>query len=248
MRPIPLLAALALWAGPAFADLENMTDAERAAFREEVRAYLLDNPEVLMEAIGALEERQTAEQSATDAELVAANADALFNDEGAWVGGNPEGDVTVVEFMDYRCGYCRQAYPEVKELVESDGDIRFVLKEFPILGEPSVLASRYALATRLALGDEAYQALHDGLYTLRADVTAESLDALAEDLGLDPAAIRARLDDPSVEATIAGNYALAQRLGISGTPTFVIGDRLVRGYVPLDALREAVTEARADAE
>lgn len=248
MRPLPFLAALAVSAGPALADLTAMTDAERAAFRDEVRAYLLEDPEVLMEAIGALEARQAAAQSETDAALVRENAEALFGDDGSWVGGNPDGDVTVVEFLDYRCGFCRQAHPEVEELVRTDGNVRLVLKEFPILGEASVVAARYALATRSAFGDEAYKRLHDGLYALRAEVTPEALDQLALSLDLDPDAIRAGLADPAIEATIAGTYGLAQRLGISGTPTFVIADRLVRGYVPLDALRDAVTEARAEAD
>jgi protein-disulfide isomerase len=166
LAPFALAGALA--AGPATADLIDMDAAERDAFRAEVRAYLLENPEVLMEAIGVLEQRQAAAEGERDAMSVAANADALFNSAFDWVGGNPEGDVVLVEFMDYRCGFCRRAHPEVEDLVALDGNIRYVVKEFPILGEQSVLASQFAIATRIAHGDDAYGAMNDALMVLRA--------------------------------------------------------------------------------
>jgi protein-disulfide isomerase len=177
---------------------------------------------------------------------VAANSDALFNSAFDWVGGNPDGDVVLVEFMDYRCGYCRRAHPEVADLVELDGDIRYVVKEFPILGEQSVLASRFAIATRIAHGDEAYGEINDALMTMRGDMTEASLAARAQEIGLDPEPILAAMDDPLVDQTISYNHELAQRLSISGTPTFVFGDQLVRGYVPLDAMLEIVETVRED--
>lgn len=241
----PLALALAFAATPALAfDIDAMSEDERQAFRAEIRAYLLDNPEVLMEAIGVLESREAQAQAATDAELVAQNAEALFEDEASWVGGNPEGDVTVVEFLDYRCGYCRRAFPEVAELVESDGNIRFVVKEFPILGEASVLASRFAIATQRVAGDDAYEAVHDALMTSRGDVTEASLEALAEDQGLDWARISEEMTSPEVAARIDETRRLGAGLGIQGTPSFVIGDQLVRGYVPLDRMRALVEDER----
>lgn len=242
----PLALAGALAAGPAAADLTDMSDAEREAFRAEVRSYLLENPEVLMEAIGVLEQRQAAADAERDTMAVAANSDALFNSAFDWVGGNPDGDVVLVEFMDYRCGYCRRAHPEVADLVELDGDIRYVVKEFPILGEQSVLASRFAIATRIAHGDEAYGEINDALMTMRGDMTEASLATQAQEIGLDPEPILAAMDDPLVDQTISYNHELAQRLSISGTPTFVFGDQLVRGYVPLDAMLEIVETVRED--
>ena len=243
---LALTCALALPA--AATDLDNLTDSERDAFRAEVRSYLLDNPEVLMEAIAVLEQRQAEAEVERDAMAVAANADALFSSAYDVVLGNPEGDVTVVEFMDYRCSYCRRAHPEVMELLEFDGNIRLIVKEFPILGEQSVLASRFAIATRVALGDEAYFAVHDGLMRLRGDVTEASLIALAEELGLDSAAIMAAVADPLVQQTIDYNYALGQRMQITGTPSFVFGDQMVRGYVPLDGMLEIVALLRETAQ
>jgi protein-disulfide isomerase len=239
-------AAFALAAVPAAAlDLTAMNEGERAAFRAEVRAYLIENPEVLMEAIAALEARQQQDQAAADLALLRDHAAEIFEDPGSWAGGNLQGDITVVEFVDYRCGYCRRAFEEVETLVGTDGNIRFVLKEFPILGEESVLASRFAIAVRQVAGDDAYKAVHDALMTLRGSVDAATLDRLAADQGLDAGAIRARMDDPAVTAVIAANHALAETLQINGTPTFVIRDTMVRGYVPLDGMRQIVAGQRA---
>ncbi|WP_068116689.1 DsbA family protein [Tropicimonas marinistellae] len=246
MKPLPLAAALAGFAVlPAAAlDLSELTDGERDAFRAEVRAYLLENPEVLMEAIAVLEDRQKQEQASNDVALVQANAADLFESDGDWIGGNPDGDVTIVEFVDYRCGYCRKAYPEVSQLVADDGNIKLILKEFPILGEQSTASSRVALATRKALGDDAYEAVHDALINFRGEVNDLSIRALASDLDLDADAILAAMDDPAVDAVIAENHALAQRLQISGTPTFVVGDTLLRGYLPYDGMKNVVQDVR----
>ena len=225
-------------------DITDMSDAEREAFRSEVRAYLMENPEVILEAVDALEQRQMAQQAEADNDLVANNAEAIFEDGYSWVGGNPDGDITVVEFMDYRCGYCRRAKEEVEELIESDGNIRFVLKEFPILGEASTLASRFAIATRRVAGDEAYKSVHDALMTLSGDPTEPVLTRMANTLGLDADAIMTEMNSPDIDEEIAEVRALAQTLQINGTPTFVMGDELVRGYVTLDQMRQIVADER----
>ncbi|NDR56446.1 DsbA family protein [Aliiruegeria sabulilitoris] len=243
-----LLPAAVLAAGlalPASAlDLNAMNDAEREAFRAEVRDYLLENPEIIMEAVAVLEQRQEDAQAANDVSLVQANAADLFEDGSSWIGGNPDGDVTIVEFVDYRCSYCRKAFPEVSQLVSDDGNIRLILKEFPILGEQSVASTRMALATKLALGDDAYKAVHDSLISFRGEVNPVSVKALASDLDLDGDAILAQMESPEVDAIIAANHALAQRLQISGTPTFVVGDQLLRGYLPYAGMQQVVEAVR----
>lgn len=244
------LSALALAAGlaatPVFAfDIDAMTDDERAAFRDEVRAYLLDNPEVIMEAVSVLERKQAAEQVANDAALIATNHDAIFNDGFSYVGGNPDGDVTFVEFVDYKCTYCRKAFPELEALIEQDGNIRIIYKEFPILGDESLLASRFAVSAKLVAGDEAYGPIHNAMMTMRGNMTVDSLTALADGLGFDGAAIASGMSDPQVDGIIGDNHALAGRLQISGTPTFVMQDQLLRGYVPLDGMKQIVAEMRA---
>jgi protein-disulfide isomerase len=240
-----LALAATLAAGPAAAfDPAAMTETERAAFGAAIRTYLLENPEVLVEAINVLDARQAALAAATDQQLVATYAEALFNDGYSWVGGNPDGDVTVVEFMDYRCTYCRQAHPEVEELIKSDGNIRFIVKEFPILGPDSDLSSRFAIAMLQIGGDAVYKQAHDRLITLRGSANVETLTRLAQDLGQDPAPIMARMNDASVTAIIDANHALAQRMQISGTPTFVIGNEMLRGYLALAGMRRIVAGER----
>ncbi|MGR3373490.1 DsbA family protein [Pseudooceanicola nanhaiensis] len=250
-RLAPLAAALTLGlALPAQAetgfDPSKMSAEEREAFRQEIRDYLLENPQVIFEAVAVFENQQAQDKADQDVSLVQANAEAIFDDGYSWVGGNPEGDVTMVEFMDYRCGYCRKAFDEVNELLETDGNIRFVVKEFPILGEASVLSSRFAVATRQVAGDDAYHAVHDALMTFTGQPDEAALTRIAESLGLDPAPILAAMDSDAVIGELEETRALAQRLQINGTPTFVIGETMLRGYAPLDAMRGLVEEARAE--
>jgi len=243
----PILTALFLTATPALAfDIEAMSDAERESFRDEIRAYLLENPEVLMEAIGVLEQRNAEQQATADSDLIAGLSDEIFDDGVSWVGGNPDGDVVLVEFMDYRCSYCRRAYDEVNQLIEIDGNIRFIVKEFPILGPDSLASSRFAIATRNVAGDAAYEVVHDALMTMRGAVNDDALARIAEDAGLDPAPILAAMNDEAVNEELRANRGLAEKLAINGTPTFVMEDAMLRGYVPLDQMLMLIEDARAE--
>jgi len=245
MTRLAPFALLGLLAAPVQAfDLNNMSDAERQLFRDEVRQYLMDNPQVIMDAVAVLEERNAANQENVDLKLVEDNSDAIFNDGFSWVGGNPEGDVTVVEFLDYRCGYCRKAYEEVSELIADDGNIRFIVKEFPILGQASLDSSRFAMATKLAAGDEAYEMMHDALMAYKGPTEVEALARLADGLGLESDAIVAELENEEIDAALRGTHQLAQTMQINGTPTFVFGDQMIRGYVPLSAMEQIVSEQR----
>ena len=231
--------------GPSLAmDLTELTDAERAQFRAEVRSYLMENPEVIMEAVGQLQKRDAEAQAQADFTLVSANADAIFNDGFSYVGGNPEGDFTIVEFMDYRCSYCKKAFPEVEKLIKGDGNIRFIVKEMPILGEQSMLGARFAIATKIVAGDEAYKSMHDALMSFNGDITPTSLKRLAESFSLDPAAITEKMDSAEVTEAIEKTRALADALQLSGTPTFVMEDEMLRGYVPYDQMKAIVKEKR----
>jgi protein-disulfide isomerase len=245
MRRLCVTAALltALLSLPVRAE---MTQDERAALRAEIRAYLIENPEVLVEAMDVLQAREEAAALERDALLVQTKASDIFASPNDWVGGNLQGDITLVEFMDYRCSYCRKAHDEVKELVERDGNIRYVIKEFPILGEASLLSSQFAVSIRLLHGDDAYKAAHDALITLRGEPTPETLGRLATDLGHDPAPILEKMGADEVRAILTANHALADAMEISGTPTFVLKDQMLRGYVPLEDMRGIVAEARQE--
>lgn len=242
---IGLAFALVISAPAKSLDLKSMSESERAALHAEIRAYLVENPEVIMEAIAVLEKRQAEQKNNLDKALVAANADALFNNPNSWVGGNPEGDITLVEFVDYRCGYCRKAHDEVAALLKSDGNIRLIIKDFPILGEASTQSARFAIAVRQIAGDDAYLAAGDALIKLKGQPNDPTLTRLAEGLGLDAKAIMARMNAPEVTAVIAENHALGQKMQINGTPTFVMNDEMLRGYLPLDGMRALVSELRS---
>ena len=225
-------------------DIENMTDAERAAFGAEVREFLVSNPDVFLEVVQVLEQRRADEAVAAEIEMVQSNADALFNDGYSWIGGNPDGDVTIVEFLDYRCGFCKRAFPHVERLISTDGNIRIIVKEYPILGEASVMASRYAIATRNVEGDKAYKDVHDQMMALRGEVTEATLERISDDLGLDHDDIVVEMESPAIDEIIQANYALANALEIQGTPTFVMGERMVRGFVDLGQMQAIVADIR----
>lgn len=244
---LPVLAALlsCALAVPAVAEgLADMTPAERTAFRAEVKAYLIEHPEVLVEAMDVLQDRQAQAELASDQKLVSDHKAELFADQASWVGGNPDGDITVVEFMDYRCSYCRKAYQEVEDLVKADGNIRLVLKEYPILGEDSVTSARFAIAVLQLHGNDAYKKAHDALITLRGAPDGETLGRLATDLGFDAKPVLDRMGSDEVSSVIAANQELGSKMAISGTPTFVIDSQMLRGYVPLDGMQQIVASER----
>lgn len=251
---IASVTSLALLAGSAMAfDLEKMTDQEREVFRAEVRAYLLENPAVILEAIDILRAQESAAASLTaeqeyqrDLQLVAENADALFNDPFSFVGGNPDGDITIVEFLDYRCGYCRQAHSEIANMLKSDGNIKWIVKEFPVLGQNSVDSSRMALATKKALGDAAYLKIHDSLMRFGGPINEKSINRLARSAGLDGDKIFAAFDDEEVLSHIDQTHDLGRRMLVSGTPTFLIGDIIIRGYIQPDQFRAIIQSVRED--
>lgn len=242
-----LTAALLLSAaftGPALSfDISAMSDDEKAAFGVAVREYLMANPEVLVESINVLEERRAQQSAQDDKTLVSSNHDAIFADGHSWVGGNPDGDVTVVEFMDYRCGYCRQFNPQVRDLIEKDGNIRLIVKEFPILGEDSEASARFAVAVKQVAGNDAYAKAHHALIGLRAAPSAEALTKIAGDIGVDADEVLNLMETEDVTAVLRENRELAQVMGIQGTPSFVVGTELLRG-MPAGGLAATVAAAR----
>jgi len=244
MKSAALFLAMTL-ATPALAQ-EAMSDAERSAFRDEVRAYLLENPEVIMEAISVLQQREEAAKANNDVTLARTYAEQLHNDPNSFVGGNLEGDIIIVEFMDYKCGYCKKAYPEVANLLTTDGNIRYIIKEFPILGEQSMLAAQFAIATKIVAGDDAYETVHNTLMEFRGDVTPDMLTKLGESLDLDTAAITVEMNGAAVAKVINDNRLLGDAMQISGTPTFVVEDQMLRGYVPFDQMVQIVAQIRND--
>lgn len=234
---------------PTPSDMEQVTEAtpmeDDAAFRARVRAYLLDEPEVLLEAMQILEQRRALEEVENERNLVSRFSNDIFEDGFSYVGGNPNGSITVVEFQDYRCGFCKRAHGEVQELVSSDGDIRLIVKEFPILGDDSTLTSQLAVATMVTQGPEAYKRISDALMTYGGPINDSALARIAKGADVDLEKAMAKMDDPEVTRRIAATHTLGRNLAISGTPTFIVGTKLVRGYLPLEEMRRVVALSRS---
>ena len=240
-----LLSGLLAISAPALAlDLDAMNASEKELFGQQVRAYLLDNPEVIMEVFSVLEQRQQQAELESDTLLIASSLEEIQNDGFSWVGGNPDGDITMVEFLDYKCAYCRKAHKEVANLVKSDGNIRLVVKEYPILSEDSYELSRAAIATLQSLGPDAYKKMYNQFIEHNGPVNDQVITFLANKVGLDGQAIIAQMAQPSVDEHIKRTRALGETLNITGTPTFIFNDQMVRGYVPESAMVDIVAQLR----
>lgn len=218
-------------------------DAERQEIETIVRDYLIANPEILLEVQEALTERQVAAQRAQQQDAISGQSAAIFEHASDPVLGNPEGSVTVVEFFDYNCGYCKRAMSDMLTMMENDSELKFVLKEFPILGPDSEAAHRVAFAVN-DLYPEKYAEFHLRLLGGEGRADEDSAMAIATDLGGDEDAIRKQMDDPSIVTRIRETYELANALGISGTPAYVIGDEVVSGALGEEVLMDKVANVR----
>lgn len=228
-------------AGAAHAQSINADD--KAAIGEIVREYLLENPEILFEMQQALEEKQAAETAEARSQILAASGDLIFQNPADPVLGNPDGDITVVEFFDYNCGFCRRAHLDMMGLIEADRDVRFVLKEFPILGPESQQAHIVSLAFARMMPD-AYPVFMDRLIMAEGRADEAGAVALALELGADETELRAAMEDPAIRQQVAETYELASALNITGTPTYVIGDEVLSGAVGIGELRDKVANMR----
>jgi protein-disulfide isomerase len=210
-------------------------------FEQRVRDFLLEHPEVIMEAVQLLQERQRAAEAESLKRTIAARRDEIFNDPSAPVGGNPSGDVTVVEFFDYNCPYCRRVAPTLAGVEEADANLRIVYKEFPILGAGSQFAARAALA---AQNQGRYVAFHNALMRAQEQLNEDQVIKIAQAVGLDIGRLRQDMQDAAIEEAIARNLQLAEALGITGTPSFVIGDEIMPGAIDRTTLERLIAGAR----
>jgi protein-disulfide isomerase len=225
-------------------DINNLTNADRKVLQKEIRRYILENPDIIFEAADIVRKREAALEVQEDEELIQSNFHEIFYDNYSYVGGNPDGDITIVEFVDYKCGYCRRAAELVRELIAKDDNIRFVVKEFPILGEASLVSSKFAIAVKNIGGPEKYKVAHDILLALTAEPTEIYLRRIAKELELNPEELFEAMQSDLVAQEIDQTGELAQKLQISGTPTFILGDQFLRGFVPLEILSKAIHSER----
>jgi len=233
------LATTALLMLPIAATADGM-DEDR--IKELVLEAIRENPGIVFEAAQLFEQQQQALQAQAAAQVFDTEKATLENDPNAPVLGNPDGDITVVEFFDYNCPYCRRVKPEMEALLAADPNVRVVYREWPILGDGSVFAARAALASR---NQGKYEEFHWAMMQLKERAEEASILRTAEDIGLDVAQLRRDMNGPEIEEHIQTSMRLAQSLGFSGTPSFVIGDSLAPGLIQADQMIELVDQARA---
>ena len=222
-----------------------LTEAQKAEVENVVRTLLTKKePEIVIKAAQVVREQVETENEAKSKEVLDKSMDKVVNDPTSPVAGNPKGDVTIVEFFDYSCGYCKMAQETVAKLLGDDKNVKVIYKELPILGEGSVIASKAALAS-VAQGK--YQKFHDTLMTNKGQFNETLVMKLAKDAGLDTDKLKKDMVDPKIEAIIKNNMDLAHSLGFQGTPTFIIAGKLYPGARPYDNMKSAIAEARANA-
>ncbi len=240
---------LIVWrAAPGVVDAPGAGSSAGAAMGEEqvveiVRNYLTEHPEILVEMTTELDKRQQEEQSAQQEKAISSNADALFRSDKSFTAGNPDGDVTVVEFFDYNCGFCRRAVPDVLKLIDNDDKVKLVFKELPIFGEESEDAAKGALAAKK---QGKYFEMHQKLFTDSGKANKEKVLRIANEIGLDVPQLEADMESEEVQAALDEARDLAQALGLQGTPLYLIGDRTIPGAPDdlYDQLVENVTVIR----
>lgn len=247
MSPRSALAACAAVALCLAAPVARAADKplDKAAVEKIVRDYLLANPEVLLEAMQVLETRSQAESAKSQRDAIQAAKAELFESKTSPVGGNPKGDVTLVEFFDYNCGFCKRANPERDKAVATDGKVRIVFKELPILGPSSVTAARAALAAR-AQGK--YVELHEAMFDQPGSLTDDAVFKIAEAVKIDVKRLRRDMEDPAIDKEIEANRDLARKLGIRGTPGFIVGDQLIPGAIDAETFAKLFADARQAAK
>ncbi len=236
---VGLVALLAV--PPARAEAPVLSGEQKTAIEKLVHDYLVEHPEVLVEAMTVLHDRQQQAENDDRRKALQQHQEALFNDPKAPVIGNPHGDVTMVEFFDYACPYCKSVEEDLHTLLKTDGKVRLVLKEFPVLGPNSVLAARAALA---AQSQGRYEAFHEALMGTRGQFNEETLMRVARSVGLNTDRLKADMAGPEVEAAINANHELGDALAIHGTPAFVVKDEVYPGAMDLAGFKEAVAGAR----
>ncbi len=225
---------------------QSFTRDQRSEIERIVKEYLLAHPELLQDVMSELEKNQALAEAEKHKAAVKDNSAALFSSPRQITLGNPQGDVTLVEFFDYNCGYCKRAMSDMLELLKTDGKLKFVLKEFPVLGEGSVQAAHVAAAARMQdkTGGKKYLEFHLKLLGGRGQADQARALAVAQEVGFDMPRIEKDMASPEVKTQLEESFKLADALGLNGTPSYVVGGEVVVGAVGLEALREKINTAR----
>jgi len=243
LRAVLVLTVTLLAVGPILpAWAESPATPGQSALDQAIEQYIRSHPEVIEQALQLLEVKRQEDERFRVVQAVATHQEELLRDPASPVSGNLNGDVTVIEFFDYRCGYCKRVASAVTQLQQDDPGVRVVYKDFPILGEASVFGARAALAAR---EQGKHQAFHEALLASDHELTQEEVFAIAQRVGLDVKKLEADLHAPERQTSLDLNRALAKLLGISGTPGFVIGGEVYPGALDLARLKTLVAQVRA---
>jgi protein-disulfide isomerase len=221
-----------------------LSAAQQQQVKEVIRSYLMENPELILDAVKVYQARQEAKAKEEARNALVSNRDKLESDKDTPFAGNPKGDVTIVEFFDYNCGYCKKMIPAIQDVLKTDKNVRFVFKELPILREDSARAATAALAVWKIAPDK-YLDYHVALMSGRGEFTDDRLFKAAETLGIDKEKLKTAMADPAIEQSIRRNRELSHMLGINGTPAFIIGDEMLPGAIEADVIRDAIKKKRA---
>jgi protein-disulfide isomerase len=219
----------------------DVTPPQRETIEGIIHDYLMQHPDVLMEALREAQYKVKRGENDKATKTLTDRRYEIFNDPATPVGGNPQGDVSIVEFFDYRCSYCKQALQSLQALMSEDRKLRLVYKEMPVLGPESVVAAHAALA---AQRQGKYEAFHRAMMASRAQITEETVYKVASSVGLDLERLNQDMSSPDVDQVLKANLALANALNIHGTPSFIIGDHIVPGAINLKALKDTIADAR----
>ncbi|HEY7300096.1 MAG TPA: DsbA family protein [Xanthobacteraceae bacterium] len=231
---------------PAAASAESFTPDQRTEIEKIVREYLISHPEVLQDVIAEMDKKQASEEAEKQRAAVSENQTQIFNSAHQVTIGNAKGDVTMVEFFDYNCAFCKRALSDMLNLMKADSKLRVVLKEFPVLGEGSKEAAQVAVAARMQdkSGGKKYLEFHQKLLGGRGQADKARALAVAKEVGFDMGRLEKDMASPEVNSTIEENFKLAEAMGLNGTPSYVIGSDVLVGAVGLDALREKLNMTR----
>jgi protein-disulfide isomerase len=238
---VVLFAVMAVSAASAPARADDFNPAQKTAIDKMIHDYLLNHPEVLIEAVQAADDKMKADAQDKAQKALAEKHKEVFDDPSSPTAGNPHGDVTMVEFFDYRCPYCKQVEPSLEKVLADDHHLRFVYKEFPVLGPVSTTAARAALAARK---QGKYDAFHRAMMAAKGQINDQTVMDVAGSVGLDIGQLQRDMASPEIDKTLKADLALADALDISGTPAFIVGSTIIPGAVDLDALKQAIADAR----
>ena len=209
-----------------------------------IRKFILANPEIILESLKRYEEKVESETKIIEQQIIKKELALIATNNTSYIGGNPNGSITLIEFLDYKCGYCKKAHGQILELINLNPEIRFIVKEFPILGDESLLASKASVAVFLDQGSKVYRTFTEKLLKFNGRITIDSIQNLLESIGGETAHIQKLMESKAVYNILNSNYNLAKQLKIRGTPTFIIGTEIVRGYKNVEELQNIINKVK----